>query len=100
MALVGDNLGALTVAVSLRGRGDLARICREIALRQARWGLHLAVGHLPSELNDWADCLSRQFAPTPPAIPEGLAGLPRRQQPCHRSLFTIEGPTPAGDTAS
>ena len=37
-ALVGDNIGALTAAVSTRGRGDLARVCREMALRQALQG--------------------------------------------------------------
>merc|ERR1712051_1149395 len=69
VALVGDNLGALTAAVSHKGRGDLGRVCREVALRQARWGIHIAVGHLPSALNTWADALSRLHAPGPSAFP-------------------------------
>ena len=81
VALVGDNVGALTVAVSLRGRGDLGKVCREVALRQARSGLSVAVGHLPSALNTWADALSRLSAPTPAQIPEELRDLPRRSAP-------------------
>ena len=91
-AVVGDNLGALTVAVSHRGRGDLAKVCREVALRQARFGLHLAVGHLPSRLNLWADPLSRLSAPSPAAVPVELAGLPRRTAPELEELFLVEPP--------
>ena len=92
MAVVGDNIGALTVAVSRRGRGDLGKVCREVALRQARFGLHLAVGHLPSLLNSWADALSRLTAPQPAAMPPELAGLPRRPMPLLNELFQIEPP--------
>ena len=99
-ALVGDNLAALTTAVSFRGRGDLGRVCRELALRQARWGLHLAVGHLPSEINDWADSLSRRFAPCPPPLPQILEELPRETPPEMSSLFTIEPPTASSRSPS
>ena len=95
-AVVGDNLAALTVAVSHRGRGDLGRVCRELALFQARWGIHLAVGHLPSELNTWADTLSRQFAPEAPQIPEELAHLPCPRQPDWSTLFQISQPVSSG----
>ena len=89
LALVGDNLGALTAAVSQKGKGDVARVCREFALRQARWGTVIAVGHLPSALNTWADALSRVFAPSPPAIPPELAVLPVVQPPSLDDVFCI-----------
>ena len=92
VAVVGDNVGALTVAVSRRGRGDLGKVCREVALRQARSGLHVAAGHLPSELNTWADALSRLSSPQPSQIPEELRHLPRRTLPPLRQLFRIEPP--------
>jgi len=92
VAVVGDNIGALTVAVSRRGRGDLGNICREIALRQACQGLQSAVGHLPSHLNTWADALSRLTAPTPATWPPELASLPCRCLPSVAALFRIEPP--------
>ena len=92
-AIVGDNIGALTVAASQRGRGDLARICREVALLQARHGLQLSVGHLPTKLNLWADPLSRLSAPRPAQLPRELAGLPRRAPPELDVLFAIEPPS-------
>ena len=93
VALVGDNLGALTVALSRPGRGDLARVCREFALRQARWGLHIAVGHLPSALNTWADALSRLHAPEPARVPAELLPLPCVPTPPLHDLFLIH-PSP------
>ena len=89
VAIVGDNIGALTAAVSQRGRGDLGRICREIALRQAASGLQVAVGHLPSHLNTWADALSRLTSPTPAAWPAELVGLPCRPLPPLSAMFRI-----------
>ena len=89
LALVGDNIAALTVALSFRGRGDLARVCREMALRQARLNLQLAVGHLPTEQNGIADALSRMAAPSPAALPAALASTPARAWPTVDSLFTI-----------
>ena len=94
MGLFCDNIGALTAAVSTRGRGDLARVCREIALRQARLGLVIAVGHIPSELNTWADALSRVHAPSPAAVPEELLRLTRRTPPHLGQLFSIEASGP------
>lgn len=101
VAVVGDNVGALTVAVSRRGRGDLGKVCREVALRQARSGLHVAAGHLPSSLNTWADALSRLTAPRPAAAPASwkpaevpieIRHLPRRSLPPISQLFRIEPP--------
>ena len=92
IAVVGDNTAALSVAISQRGRGNLGKICREIALRQARWSLEVAVGHLPSEWNTWADALSRLSAPCPAEMPEELAAVPRRGMPALADLFRIEPP--------
>ena len=96
IALVGDNVGALTAAVFRKGKGDVARICREVALRQARLGTTIAVGHLPSALNNWADALSRIFAPTPVPIPQELAALPRRSPPTLDEIFFIKEPSRGG----
>ena len=93
VALIGDNLGALSVALARPGRGDLAKVCREIALRQAKWCLRIAVGHLPSELNDLADALSRLHSPAPLPLPADIADLPRVPPPVHTSLFTLAFPT-------
>ena len=89
LALVGDNVAALTVAVSQRGRGDLGRICREVALRQSKLGLEVAVGHLASKLNSLADALSRLTAPSPAEWPEELQGVLRRDWPSQQELFLI-----------
>ena len=89
IAVVGDNIAALTVAVSQRGRGDLGRICRELALVQARLGLTIAVGHLATELNTWADALSRLTAPEPSEVPAGLRKVPRLQWPSVDQLFRV-----------
>ena len=90
VALIGDNLAALTVAVSQRGKGDLGRVCREVALRQAQWNLDLSVGHLPTEHNKQADALSRLAAPDPAVFPPELEHLPRRSLPRLADLFRIE----------
>ena len=95
IAVVGDNMGALAVAVSQRGRGDLGKICREVALRQARWCLQIAVGHVPSEWNTWADALSRLSAPSPAEMPVELSGLPLVGLPPLTALFRIEPPADA-----
>ena len=97
--LVGDNIAALTAAVSTRGRGDVAKVCREIALRQARQNLVIAVGHIPSELNTWADALSRVHAPSPAGVPPQLLSLPRRAAPVLEHLFSLEFPTEPADRA-
>ncbi len=85
-------MGAIAVGVSGGGEGDRGKVCREVALRQARSGLSVAAGHLPSALNTWADALSPLTAPTPAQIPEELRGLPRMSMPALRDLFRIEPP--------
>ena len=78
------------VAVSRRGRGDLGKVCREVALRQARSGLRVAAGHLPSELNDMADALSRLSAPAEKArqIPSELRLAQRVEPPLLNDFWT------------
>ena len=92
LALVGDNVAALTVAVTQRGKGDLGKICREVALRQARLGLEIAAGHLTSKLNTHADALSRLTAPSPAEWPQELLSLPRRSLPELSELFWLGRP--------
>ena len=92
VALVGDNVAALTVAVSRRGRGDLGRICRELALVQARHSLTISVGHLATKLNTWADALSRLAAPDRAEVPQDLRSVPRRAWPELADLFRIRPP--------
>ena len=57
--VLGDNTGALQSAISLRGRGPLLAVARELAWRQVRGSWKFTVGHLPSEHNVTADALSR-----------------------------------------
>ena len=99
VAVVGDNIAALTVAVSRRGRGDLGRLCRELALVQAHRSLSIAVGHLASELNTWADSLSRLSAPSPSTIPKELLEVPRATWPRTDELFRIRPGPPAKEEA-
>ena len=61
--VVGDNTGALDNALSLKGKGELIAISRELSWRQAKRGWLFSVGHLPSEFNVVADALSRQGSP-------------------------------------
>ena len=61
--VVGDNTGALNNALSLKGKGELIAIARELSWRQAKRGWLFSVGHLPSEFNVVADALSRQADP-------------------------------------
>ena len=89
VAVVGDNIAALTVALSRRGRGDLGRLCRELALRQARQDLCIAVGHLATHLKTIADALSRLSAPEPSRFPEELRGVPQVRWPSPEMLFEI-----------
>ena len=61
--VLGDNTGALSDALSLKGRGPLIAIARELSWRQARRGWKFTVGHLPSEHNSVSDALSRVADP-------------------------------------
>ena len=59
LAMIGDNKGSLQLALSMRGRGAMAAVCREIAWRRIRGRWLFDVGHLPTESNKTADLLSR-----------------------------------------
>ena len=94
LAVLGDNTGALTNALQLKGRGPLLAIAREISWRKARRSWAFEVGHLPSEHNSIADALSRIADPketkgwpskalaaaravTPPRLSEVWRAVPR-----------------------
>ena len=62
--VLGDNVGALSAALSLRGRGALQAVARELSWRKARRRWAFDVGHLPSEHNSVADALSRVADPS------------------------------------
>ena len=66
LAILGDNTGSLQLALSLRGHGSMAAVCREIIWRKIRGQWIFDVGHLPTESNKTADLLSRlcQTLPT------------------------------------
>ena len=59
----GDNLAALQEALSMRGRDLQEQLAQALAVLRGARSLDLAVGHLPSESNIHADCLSRIYAP-------------------------------------
>ena len=59
IAIIGDNTGALQLAIDLNGENGLLAISREVAWRRARHGWTYGAGHLPTEANSLADALSR-----------------------------------------
>ena len=63
-AVLGDNVSSLSCAVSLKGKGPLSKISREIAWRTVRRHWRYSVAHVPSESNEVADALSRLAAPS------------------------------------
>ena len=60
-AILGDNTAALQEALSLKGKGPLGDLAQIIAVLRCSRSLALTVGHLPTEANEVADALSRQF---------------------------------------
>ena len=62
--MLGDNTGALQNALSLKGKGILLAVAREVSWRKAKYGWNFRVGHLPSEANVIADALSRVADPS------------------------------------
>ena len=88
VAVVGDNIGALTHALNLKAKGTLAAIARELAWRKERLKWSFEVGHIPSELNVVADALSRQFEPERPRWPaHALREARQTDVPDFRSLW-------------
>ena len=82
VAILGDNLAAISGALALKGRADLSLVTREIAWRKVRRRWFYACGHLPAEFNDVADALSRLSAPEgnnkkfPPELASSRARVP------------------------
>ncbi|CAK0873315.1 unnamed protein product [Prorocentrum cordatum] len=89
LTLHGDNIGALQNALSLKGHGHLLAIAREIAWRKARFCWEFDVVHLPSELNQVADALSRLTAAPPKTFPKVLQEhrARRREVPCWNEVW-------------
>ena len=85
--LLGDNIAALQNALSLRGRGQMLMIAREIAWRQAKWPLFFDCHHLPKESNTTADALSRLAAVPPSTVPASLLTVPRVAAPPWNSVW-------------
>ena len=70
----GDNVAALH-ALSLKGKGDMNAVAREISWRKARFFWEFDVHHIPSEQNHIADALSRLSAVHASAFPSDLVRM-------------------------
>ena len=81
IALLSDNLGALSAASNTKGRGAVAAVVCELAWRTARFRWSIIVEHMPGELNMIADALSRLHAPEPSEFPAILHSAKRRRPP-------------------
>ena len=81
LLILGDNTAALSNALSLKGRGCLLAVAREIAWRQARRKWCFETGHLPSEHNVIADALSRIVDPKGKAWPSLALSVAEAVQP-------------------
>jgi len=84
LAILGDNLASLSGSLTLRGRGQLTTITKELSWRKVRLGWRFAAGHLPSEHNQLADSLSRLHAPASSerkSFPPQLLNATRRRAP-------------------
>jgi len=90
LLLMGDNTASLSSTLSLKGKSALTQITRELAWRKVRRGWRYAAGHLPSEMNTLADCLSRVTAPAGSerrSFPKELECATRRLTPDWDSLW-------------
>ena len=79
LTLHGDNVGALQAALSLKGRGSMLAVARELSWRTIRFGWCFDTEHLPSEQNDLADPLSRLAAVPPAPFPQQLRNARARE---------------------
>ena len=97
LALLGDNIAALQLALSFKGRGALNTISRGKSWHRCRLGWNYAVGHLAAEQNDLADALSRTAAPEgsdKKVKPDGFHELRRECPEVPRSAWeTLLGTT-------
>jgi len=91
VAVLGDNLASLTLALNFKGKAGLAKISRELSWRKVRGAWRYAVAHLPSEHNSIADALSRTAATNSTekqAFPvAALSGALRRNAPDEASWW-------------
>ena len=82
-AILGDNTAALQEALTLKGKGAIGELAQILAVLRFSRSLDLTVGHLPTEANDAADALSRQFddprSPWPFSPSQGVARDTPRQ---------------------
>ena len=90
LAILGDNLASLELALTMKGKMMLGRVSRELSWRRIRFGWHYACGHLPAERNLCADALSRVSAPSAnaKAVPPEVASARRRLVPRVAALWT------------
>ena len=74
--ILGDNLASLNEALNLKSTVPIMNtVARELAWRKIAMKWQYKLEHLPAELNDEADCLSRLFAvPSKPLPQEELRG--------------------------
>jgi len=84
LQVVGDNVGALNNALSLKGSGPMLAISRELAWRRARRQWRYVVGHIATESNDVPDKLSRHFDPRPAPFPAAALA-----QAVHREFLDV-----------
>jgi hypothetical protein len=88
VAVLGDNVAALTSALNLTGKGYMIALAKEVSWRQCRAGWRFRVGHLPAEYNLLTDALSRLAAPDSIALPHrALRQVVRRPSPDAFSLW-------------
>jgi len=87
LQVVGDNTASLQAALSLKARGPMLAVAREISWRRARYDWAFGVGHLPTESNQVADALSRLVGPEAVPLPAVLRSVRRRAAPNTRDLL-------------
>jgi len=90
LLLLGDNISSLAGVINLRGKSVLNLITKEVAWRKVRCQWRFAAGHLPSELNLLADCLSRLAAPAGSEhrlLPPALSQVPAIDAPDFADLW-------------
>ena len=69
--ILGDNLASLNEALNLKSTVPIMNtVARELAWRKIAMKWQYKLEHLPSELNDEADCLSRLCAVPPRPLPK------------------------------
>ena len=78
--------------ITLKGKGGMTTIVREISWRRTRHGWKYDVAHLPAEANIHADALSRLAAPDAKKSPRVLANSRRLDAPSFDGLWVCDKP--------